>query len=72
MENHQHRDAGSTALIASVVGDYMSVANVGDSQVVFYRSKKSFVILRDHKPNQNNEWMRIDDDGGFFIWAGIK
>jgi serine/threonine protein phosphatase PrpC len=33
-ENNQHRDAGSTASTAVLVGDRLLVANVGDSRAV--------------------------------------
>jgi serine/threonine protein phosphatase PrpC len=33
-ENSQHRDAGSTASTAVLVGDRLLVANVGDSRAV--------------------------------------
>ena len=36
-ENNQHRDAGSTASTAVLVGDRLLVANVGDSRAVISR-----------------------------------
>ena len=72
MENNQHRDVGSTALTATLVGDYLLVANVGDSRVVLCRNGKYFFISRDHNPNQIDEGKWIEDDGWFFIWVGRK
>ncbi|KAH9304655.1 hypothetical protein KI387_009059, partial [Taxus chinensis] len=39
-ENNQHRDAGSTASTAVLVGNRLLVANVGDSRAVLCRSGK--------------------------------
>lgn len=36
-ENNQHKDAGSTASTAILVGDRLLVANVGDSRAVICR-----------------------------------
>jgi protein phosphatase 1L len=70
VENNQHRDAGSTALTAALVGNHLLVANVGDSRAVLCRSGKAVALSRDHKPNQSDERKRIEDAGGFVMWAG--
>eukprot|EP01018_Ginkgo_biloba_P006666 Gb_37114 [translate_table: standard] len=69
-ENNQHRDAGSTASTAVLVGDRLLVANVGDSRAVICRAGKAIALSRDHKPNQTDERQRIEDAGGFVMWAG--
>lgn len=69
-ENSQHRDAGSTASTAVLVGDRLLVANVGDSRAVICRAGKAVALSRDHKPNQTDERQRIEDAGGFVMWAG--
>ena len=50
-ENNQHRDAGSTASTAVLVGDRLLVANVGDSRAVICIAGKgetaSFCCLMD-------------------------
>ncbi|XP_057858298.1 probable protein phosphatase 2C 59 [Cryptomeria japonica] len=69
-ENNQHRDAGSTASTAFLVGNRLLVANVGDSRAVLCRSGKAFPLSRDHKPNQTDERQRIEEAGGFVMWAG--
>ncbi|KAG9128953.1 hypothetical protein Leryth_014729 [Lithospermum erythrorhizon] len=66
----QHRDAGSTASTAILVGDRLLVANVGDSRAVISRGGKAFAVSRDHKPDQTDERQRIEDAGGFVMWAG--
>ncbi|OAY67078.1 putative protein phosphatase 2C 59 [Ananas comosus] len=69
-ENSQNRDAGSTASTAILVGDRLLVANVGDSRVVICRAGKAIAVSRDHKPDQTDERQRIEDAGGFVMWAG--
>ena len=56
-ENNQHRDAGSTASTAVLVGDRLLVANVGDSRAVICRAGKgelelipTFVHISNEKP----------------------
>ncbi|KAG6389579.1 hypothetical protein SASPL_151050 [Salvia splendens] len=84
-ENNQNKDAGSTASTAILVGDRLLVANVGDSRAVICRGgdgenrksfpryhffKEPFAVSRDHKPDQTDERQRIEDAGGFVMWAG--
>ncbi|KAG6485204.1 probable protein phosphatase 2C 45 isoform X1 [Zingiber officinale] len=69
-ENSQNRDAGSTASTAVLVGDRLMVANVGDSRVVICRRGKAIAVSRDHKPDQTDERRRIEEAGGFVMWAG--
>ncbi|XP_073303547.1 probable protein phosphatase 2C 59 [Primulina huaijiensis] len=69
-ENNQNRDAGSTASTAILVGDRLLVANVGDSRAVISRGGKAIAVSRDHKPDQTDERQRIEDAGGFVMWAG--
>ncbi|CAB79893.1 putative protein [Arabidopsis thaliana] len=69
-ENSQNRDAGSTASTAILVGDRLLVANVGDSRAVICRGGNAIAVSRDHKPDQSDERQRIEDAGGFVMWAG--
>ncbi|XP_073223928.1 probable protein phosphatase 2C 59 [Cicer arietinum] len=69
-EHNQHRDAGSTASTAILVGDRLLVANVGDSRAVICRGGNAIAVSRDHKPDQTDERQRIEDAGGFVMWAG--
>ncbi|XP_057432941.1 probable protein phosphatase 2C 59 [Lotus japonicus] len=70
-ENSTHsRDAGSTASTAILVGDRLLVANVGDSRAVICRGGNAIAVSRDHKPDQTDERQRIEDAGGFVMWAG--
>lgn len=70
LENNQNRDAGSTASTAILVGDRLLVANVGDSRAVICRGGNAIAVSRDHKPDQTDERQRIEDAGGFVMWAG--
>ncbi|XP_059663874.1 probable protein phosphatase 2C 59 [Cornus florida] len=69
-ENNQNRDAGSTASTAILVGDRLLVANVGDSRAVICRGGNAIAVSRDHKPDQTDERQRIEEAGGFVMWAG--
>ncbi|KAI3774477.1 hypothetical protein L1987_49033 [Smallanthus sonchifolius] len=69
-EKNQIKDAGSTASTAILVGNRLLVANVGDSRAVICRNGKAIAVSRDHKPDQSDERQRIEDAGGFVMWAG--
>jgi len=69
-ENNQHRDAGSTASTAVLVGERLLVANVGDSRAVICRNGKAVALSDDHKPNRTDERQRIEDAGGVVMWSG--
>ncbi|CAA6670343.1 unnamed protein product [Spirodela intermedia] len=69
-EVSQNRDAGSTASTAILVGDRLLVANVGDSRAVVCRGGNAIAVSRDHKPDQSDERQRIEEAGGFVMWAG--
>ncbi|XP_042409686.1 probable protein phosphatase 2C 59 [Zingiber officinale] len=69
-ENSQNREAGSTASTAVLVGNRLVVANVGDSRVVICKGGDAIAVSRDHKPDQTDERQRIEDAGGFVMWAG--
>ncbi|XP_021760936.1 probable protein phosphatase 2C 11 [Chenopodium quinoa] len=66
----QQKDAGSTASTVLLVGDRLLVANVGDSRVVSCRDGSAIPLSIDHKPDRSDERQRIEDAGGFVIWAG--
>lgn len=64
------KDAGSTASTAVMVGDRLVVANVGDSRVVACRAGTAIALSNDHKPDRFDERERIENAGGFIMWAG--
>ncbi|KAJ7975884.1 putative Protein phosphatase 2c [Quillaja saponaria] len=69
-EKGPQRDAGSTASTALLLGDRIFVANVGDSRVVACRAGSAIPLSNDHKPDRSDERQRIEQAGGFIIWAG--
>lgn len=69
-EKGQQKDAGSTASTAVLLGDRLLVANVGDSRVVASRDGSAIPLSIDHKPDRSDERERIEQAGGFIIWAG--
>uniref|UniRef100_A0A2P2KA63 protein-serine/threonine phosphatase n=1 Tax=Rhizophora mucronata TaxID=61149 RepID=A0A2P2KA63_RHIMU len=69
-EKGQQKDAGSTASTAVLLGDRLLVANVGDSRVVASRAGSAIPLSIDHKPDRTDERQRIEEAGGFIIWAG--
>ncbi|RYQ93279.1 hypothetical protein Ahy_B09g099545 isoform A [Arachis hypogaea] len=69
-EKGHQRDAGSTASTAMLLGDRILVANVGDSRVVASRAGTAVPLSIDHKPDRSDERQRIEEAGGFIIWAG--
>ncbi|XP_022952802.1 probable protein phosphatase 2C 11 [Cucurbita moschata] len=69
-ERGQQKDAGSTASTAVLLGDRLLVANVGDSRVVASRAGSAIPLSIDHKPDRSDERRRIEDAGGFILWAG--
>ncbi|XP_058756399.1 probable protein phosphatase 2C 11 [Vicia villosa] len=69
-EKGHQRDAGSTASTAVLLGDRILVANVGDSRVVASRAGLAVPLSIDHKPDRSDERRRIEQAGGFVLWAG--
>lgn len=69
-EKGQQKDAGSTASTAVLVHDKLFVANVGDSRVVACRAGSAIPLSIDHKPDRSDERERIEQAGGFIVWAG--
>uniref|UniRef100_A0A336MQ83 CSON015220 protein n=1 Tax=Culicoides sonorensis TaxID=179676 RepID=A0A336MQ83_CULSO len=64
--------AGTTALIAILHQNKLTVANVGDSRGVMADHKGAAIPLSfDHKPQQVREHKRIHDAGGFIAFRGV-
>ncbi|KAL0327628.1 UNVERIFIED_CONTAM: putative protein phosphatase 2C 10 [Sesamum angustifolium] len=68
-ESNQNKDAGSTASTAILLGDRLLVAMLG-TQAVICRGGDAIAVSRDHKPNHSDERQRIENAGGFVMWAG--
>lgn len=69
-ESNTHRDDGSTASTAVLVGNHLYVGNVGDSRAVISKAGKAIALSDDHKPNRSDERKRIESAGGIVMWAG--
>ncbi|KAL8498023.1 hypothetical protein ACS0TY_021390 [Phlomoides rotata] len=64
---------GSTAVVAVVSPTHIIVANCGDSRAVLNRGKVPVPLSVDHKPNREDECMRIEAAGGKVInWDGYR
>jgi len=59
---------GSTAVVAVVSSSHIIVANCGDSRAVLSRGKQAMPLSVDHKPEREEEYARIEAEGGKVIW----
>lgn len=64
--------SGSTALVALLRHDILTVANVGDSRgVMCDKDGNAIPMTVDHKPQQLKERRRIKQAGGFITFNGV-
>lgn len=64
---------GSTAVVAVICPSHIIVANCGDSRAVLCRGKQPVPLSVDHKPNREDEYARIEAEGGKVIqWNGYR
>ncbi|KAH6779119.1 homology to ABI2 [Perilla frutescens var. hirtella] len=64
---------GSTAVVAVVCSTHIIVANCGDSRAVLCRGRLPMPLSVDHKPNREDECLRIEAAGGRVInWDGYR
>ncbi|KAJ8467086.1 hypothetical protein OPV22_029638 [Ensete ventricosum] len=64
---------GSTAVVAVVCSSHIIIANCGDSRAVLCRGKQPIPLSVDHKPNRDDEYARIEAQGGKVIqWNGYR
>uniref|UniRef100_A0A0D3EQJ3 protein-serine/threonine phosphatase n=1 Tax=Oryza barthii TaxID=65489 RepID=A0A0D3EQJ3_9ORYZ len=64
---------GSTAVVAVICSSHIMVANCGDSRAVLCRGKQPVPLSVDHKPNREDEYARIEAEGGKVIqWNGYR
>ena len=62
---------GTTAVVALVQDDTLTIAHVGDSRAVLCRKNgKAEAITQDHKPELEAEKKRIEALGGFVSYLG--
>jgi len=57
------KDSGTTAIVAVVKGNHLYIANVGDSRCVLCRNGKAVELSTDHKPEDTEEFNRIEKAG---------
>ncbi|CAN6354105.1 unnamed protein product [Urochloa humidicola] len=64
---------GSTAVVAVICSSHIIVANCGDSRAVLCQGKQPLALSVDHKPNREDEYARIEAQGGKVIqWNGYR
>ncbi|XP_008809296.2 probable protein phosphatase 2C 6 [Phoenix dactylifera] len=64
---------GSTAVVAVICSSHIIIANCGDSRAVLCRAKQPVPLSVDHKPNREDEYKRIEAEGGKVIqWNGHR
>ncbi|XP_039116668.1 disease resistance protein RPS2-like isoform X2 [Dioscorea cayenensis subsp. rotundata] len=57
-------NVGSTALVAVICSSHIIIANCGDSRAVLCRGEQPVALSNDHKPNREDEYARIEAEGG--------
>lgn len=57
------KDSGTTAIVSVIKGNKLFVANVGDSRCVLCRNGKAIELSTDHKPEDEDEFSRIEKAG---------
>ncbi|KAH7651936.1 Protein phosphatase 2C family protein [Dioscorea alata] len=55
---------GSTAVVAVICSSHIIISNCGDSRAVLCRGKLPVPLSVDHKPNREDEYARIEAEGG--------
>ncbi|KAE8678765.1 putative protein phosphatase 2C 6 [Hibiscus syriacus] len=64
---------GSTAVIVVLSGCQIITSNCGDSRAVLCRGTETIPLTVDHKPDRQDELMRIEREGGRVInWNGAR
>jgi serine/threonine protein phosphatase PrpC len=58
---------GTTANIILIRGNYLYLANVGDSLAVLYKDKKAIRLNQEHKTSLQSEYARINNSGARII-----
>ncbi|KAJ4953698.1 hypothetical protein NE237_030530 [Protea cynaroides] len=64
---------GSTAIVVAVSGCQIITSNCGDSRAVLCRGTQTIPLTVDHKPDREDELVRIEGGGGRVInWNGAR
>jgi protein phosphatase 1G len=64
--------AGCTANVALIHKNTLYVANAGDSRTVLCRNGSAFEMSVDHKPDNPEEFARIDKAGGYIAEGRVN
>eukprot|EP00299_Pterocystis_sp_00344_P009996 c4371_g1_i2.p1 GENE.c4371_g1_i2~~c4371_g1_i2.p1 ORF type:complete len:391 (+),score=66.01 c4371_g1_i2:37-1209(+) len=67
----RYLDDGTTAVVALVRDGVIWCANAGDSRCILSRNAKAVELSFDHKPNREDERLRISALGGFVKHLGV-
>eukprot|EP00040_Diaphanoeca_grandis_P014906 m.75746 g.75746 ORF g.75746 m.75746 type:complete len:363 (+) comp24822_c1_seq1:380-1468(+) len=62
--------SGATACAILIRDKTLHIAWLGDSQAVLCRSGKAVELMKPHKPQNEDEKKRIEDNGGVVVWYG--
>nr|CAB3265080.1 protein phosphatase 1F [Phallusia mammillata] len=62
--------SGTTAIVAAIYEQVLHLAWVGDSQAVLVRNGIPMDITVPHKPEREDEKLRIEEMGGCVVWFG--
>lgn len=62
--------SGTTGVAALIQGQELSVAWLGDSQVILVRQGQTVTLMDPHKPDREDEKQRIEDLGGCVTFMG--
>ncbi|KAF9613372.1 hypothetical protein IFM89_007450 [Coptis chinensis] len=64
---------GSTAVVVALSGCQIITSNCGDSRAILCRGTGTIQLSVDHKPDREDELMRIEEGGGRVInWNGAR
>jgi protein phosphatase 1L len=66
--------SGATATAVAILGNTITVANVGDSSAVLCKRKDGISVATkitiDHKASNEEEKKRVKETGGLVVWFG--
>lgn len=63
---------GSVAIIVIIVENTLIVCNLGDSRAILSRDGNSVALSRDHKPDLQEESLRIEKNGGYVFFGRVQ
>ncbi|XP_069001881.1 protein phosphatase 1E [Embiotoca jacksoni] len=68
--SREHLRCGTTGVVTFLRGRMLYVAWLGDSQVILVRRGQAVELMKPHKPDREDEKLRIEALGGCVIWFG--